>query len=377
MKLSLSLADADSYGRETLNRIRQNLGSDDVVLGSYVPLGDGLLRLDLRLQDAVAGETLVSVSEKGKESEIDDLVSRAGAEMRAKLDIGPLSQVQSTLVKASLPSNPEAARLYAEGLQKLRVFDARPAIDLLQKAATLDPDHAPTASALAKAWDALGYEGRAKAQAQRALALSGQSSREERLLIEARAHEFSGQTDLAMESYRALFEFFPDNVDYGLFLLWTQVEGGHGKDAEETLAQLRKLVVSEADGARIDLAQADIAISGSSSRSANGQPPVAARLAPNCWRRKLCAWKRPPGNAWDSRRNRWNFRNRPEISLPLPVIGEWPQLVCSTWGTRFSIKATLWVPGSSLKRRFPSFGRSGLSEAFAPPWSAWGMSSTV
>src|ERR1700689_2238865 len=114
MKLSLSLADADSYGRETLNRIRQNLGSDDVVLGSYVPLGDGLLRLDLRLQDAEAGETLVSVSEKGKESEIDELVSRAGEEMRAKLDIGPLSQAQSTAVKASLPSNPEAARLYSE-----------------------------------------------------------------------------------------------------------------------------------------------------------------------------------------------------------------------------------------------------------------------
>ena len=100
MKLSLSLADADSYGRETLNRIRQNLGSDDVVLGSYLPLGDGLLRLDLRLQDAVAGETLVSVSEKGKESEIDQLVSRAGAELRAKLDIGPLSEAQSTAVKA-------------------------------------------------------------------------------------------------------------------------------------------------------------------------------------------------------------------------------------------------------------------------------------
>jgi tetratricopeptide (TPR) repeat protein/TolB-like protein/predicted Ser/Thr protein kinase len=301
MKLSLSLADADSYGRETLNRIRQNLGSDDVVLGSYVPLGDGLLRLDLRLQDAVAGETLVSVSEKGKESEIDELVSRAGAEMRAKLDIGPLSQAQSTAVKASLPSSPEAARLYAEGLQKLRVFDARSAIDLLQKAAALDPDHAPTASALAKAWDALGYESRAKAQAQRALALSGQSSREERLLIEARAHELSGQTAQAIESYRALWEFFPDNVDYGLSLLGNQVEGGHGKDAEETLAQLRKLVVSEADGARIDLAQADIAILTGDARqqqslsersAARGRAIGAKLLEAQALRVEANAWER-------------------------------------------------------------------------------------
>ena len=301
MKLNLSLADADSYGRETLNRIRQNLGSDDVVLGSYVPLGDGLLRLDLRLQDAEAGETLVSVSEKGKESEMDELVSRAGAAMRAKLDIGPLSEAQSTLVKASLPSSPEAARLYAEGLQKLRVFDARSAIDLLQKAAALDPNHAPTASALAKAWDSLGYESRAKAQAQRALALSGQSSREERLLIEARAHEFSGQTARAMESYRALFEFFPDNVDYGLYLLWTQVEGGHGKDAEDTLAKLRKLIVSEADGARIDLAQADVAISKSDFRqqqslseraAARGRAIGAKLLEAQALRLEANAWER-------------------------------------------------------------------------------------
>jgi serine/threonine protein kinase/predicted negative regulator of RcsB-dependent stress response len=301
MKLSLSLPDADSYGRETLNRIRQNLGSDDVVLGSYVPLGDGLLRLDLRLQDAIAGETLVSVSEKGKESEIDQLVSRAGAELRAKLDIGPLSQAQSTLVKASLPSNPEAARLYAEGLQRLRVFDSLSASDLLQRAAALDPEHAPTSSALAAAWSALGYAGRAKAQAQRALELSGGSPREERLLIEARAHEFSAETAQAIESYRALWEFFPDNVDYGLALIRTQIAGGHASDAQKTVAQMRKLVVSEADAAGIDLGQANIALSlgdfrqGQSlaERAANRGRAIGAKLIEaQALRLEANAWER-------------------------------------------------------------------------------------
>jgi serine/threonine protein kinase/tetratricopeptide (TPR) repeat protein len=260
-KLSLSLPDADSYGRETLNRIRENLGTDDVVLGSYLPLGDGMLRLDLRLQDAVAGETLVSLSEKGAGSEIDQVVSRAGAELRAKLGVAPLSAAQSTMVKASLPSNPEAARLYSEGLQKLRVFDALSAKQLLEKAATLDPDHAPTYSALAAAWSSLGYEGRAKAQAQRALDLSSQSSREERLLIEGRAYELSAEKAKAVESYRALWDFFPDNVDYGLSLIRAQIAQGHAIDAQATVAQLRKLGVSEADAARIDLAEATIALS--------------------------------------------------------------------------------------------------------------------
>jgi eukaryotic-like serine/threonine-protein kinase len=302
-KLSLSLPDADSYGRETLNRIRENLGSDDVVLGSYLPLGDGMLRLDLRMQDAVAGETLVSLSEKGAGSEIDQVVSRAGAELRAKLGVGPLSAAQSTMVKATLPSNPEAARLYSEGLQKLRVFDALSAKDLLQKAVTLDPDHAPTYSALAAAWSSLGYESRAKAQAVRALELSSQSSREERLLIEGRAHELSAEIGPAAESYRALWEFFPDNVDYGLAVIRTQIAQGHAMDAQGTVAQLRKLGVSEADAARIDLAQAAIALALSDFRQEQLLAQRAAGRGAAIGARLLQAQAlRLEGNAWERMR---------------------------------------------------------------------------
>jgi len=261
MKASLALPDADSFSEQTLTRIRQNLGSDDVVLGSYLPLGNGLLRLDLRLQDAVAGVTLASVSEKGTEAEIDDLVNKAGAELRAKLGIGALSEAQSALVRASLPSNPEAARLYSEGLQKLRLFDAQAARDLLEKAAALDSTFAPTHSALAEAWSDLGYDAKAKDQAKQALALSANSSREDRLLIEGRAHELLAERPEAVESYRSLRDFFPDNIDYGVLLIRAQIAAGHASDAEATLAALRKLNVSEADGARLDLTEARIAIS--------------------------------------------------------------------------------------------------------------------
>ena len=194
MRASLAIPDADSYSPQTLNRIRQNLGSDDVVVGSFLPLGNGVLRLDLRMQDAIAGETLISVSEKGSESEIDTLVSKAGAELRAKLGVAALSDEQSAVVRTSLPSNPEAARLYAEGLQKLRVFDALAARDLLEKAVALDPSHAPTYSALAQAWSTAWIMTKAKQQAKRALDLSARFSREERLLIEGRAHEILAET---------------------------------------------------------------------------------------------------------------------------------------------------------------------------------------
>jgi serine/threonine protein kinase/Tfp pilus assembly protein PilF len=286
MRMSLAIPDADSYSQQTLNRIRQNLGSDDVVVGSYLPLGNGVLRLDLRMQDALAGETLATVSEKGNESEIDTLVGKAGAKLRAKLGIAALSDEQSAVVRTSLPSNPEAARLYAEGLQKLRLFDVLAARDLLEKSVALDPGHAPAHSALAQAWATLGYDDKARVQAKRALELSPSFSREERLLIEGRAHEILAEQPAAIENYRALWQFFPDRVDYGLLLIRAQINAGRGNDAESTLSDIRKLPVSEADAARIDLSDGNIAMSqsdfkrqqSSADRAANRGRAVGASL---------------------------------------------------------------------------------------------------
>ena len=55
MKRDLGLPDADSFSNETLARIRNNLGSDLVVAGSYLESG-GQLRLDFHVQDARAGK---------------------------------------------------------------------------------------------------------------------------------------------------------------------------------------------------------------------------------------------------------------------------------------------------------------------------------
>jgi len=66
-------------------------------------------------------------------------VTRAGATLRERLGIPGISANEAAQVQASLPANPEAARLYAEGLAKLRVFDALGAGDLLQKVVASDP----------------------------------------------------------------------------------------------------------------------------------------------------------------------------------------------------------------------------------------------
>ncbi|MGB6812936.1 MAG: serine/threonine-protein kinase, partial [Candidatus Sulfotelmatobacter sp.] len=256
MKINFSLPDSDTLSAQTLSQVSKTLGADLVVLGSYVALPDGKLRVDLHLQDVAAGETLISVKETGEESDLFDLVSRAGNQVREKCDAGQVSSQDQAGVRAALPSTPQASKLYAEGLAKLRLGDAIAARDLLQRTVELDPNLALAHSALAAAWALLGYDEKARLSAKSAYELSASLSREDRLLTEARYRETSKEWDNAAESYRTLFGFFPDNLEYGLLLARAQTRGGKGKEALATVESLRRLP-SAGDDARIDVAASE------------------------------------------------------------------------------------------------------------------------
>ena len=258
VKTDLSLPQADTLAPDTLARVRKNLGSDYVVLGSYLDLGSGRddqIRLDLRLQDASAGQTIAVVSAKGTEAQLDELVTRAGAQLRERLGIGEVPDVEASAVKASLPSNLVASRLYSEGLEKLRHFDFLAARDLLLKAVDADRKHASTYVALSSAWHALGFDAKAKEAAKQAFDLSEHLSNQERLLVQGQYYETTNDSDKAIASYRTLVGLAPDNLDYGLRLANAQISGGKASDGLITISNLRKLPSPENEDLRIDLAE--------------------------------------------------------------------------------------------------------------------------
>ena len=259
VKLELSLADNDSYAGDTLTEIHQNLGCDYVVVGSYLALGQlgrGRVRFDARLQDATSGKTIASVAVSGSQSDLFDLASRAGEQLRAKLDIEPLTARESEGVRATLPATPEGAKLYSEGLAKLRVYDNLAARDLLEKVVRLEPGYSSAYSALATAWSALGYDAKAAAAARQAMDRSGNLPERLRLEAEARYHEMSGEWAQAAGLYLRLQRSHPDDLDYGLQLAATQTSMAKNAEAEATLAALRKLPSPQGDDPRIDLAEA-------------------------------------------------------------------------------------------------------------------------
>jgi len=259
MKTDLGLGDADSLGADTLGRVRSHTGADVVLLGSYLshgPPGAQQLRIDLRLQDTAEGESVAALTETGTEEQLFDLVSRVGRRLRESLGAGELSAAEADTLKALLPSNPEAARLYAEGLARLRRFDALAARSLLEQAAKADPGYAPAQAALAEAWTALGYDAKAAEAARRAYEGAGAFSRAERLAIEARFRQAAREWPKAVELYRTLWTFFPDDLDHGLRLANAQISAGQGQDARATLAALRKLPAPASEDPRIELTEA-------------------------------------------------------------------------------------------------------------------------
>ena len=262
-KIDLGLSDVESLPPDTLTQVRKNLASDFIILGSYLDTGKekgGQIRLDLRLEDTVKGDTVVAVSETGTEKTMIDLASQVGARLREQFGLEKLSQIESDGVRAELPSNPEAMRPYSQGLAKIRAFDALSARDLLGHAVAVDPSFPLAHSELARTWSSLGYDVKAQQEAKKALEVRDSLSREKHLLVEARFYETSKDWGKAIEAYQTLFSFFPDDLDYGLQLANAETAGGRGKDALKSLAALDALGVAKHDP-RIDLARSDAAAS--------------------------------------------------------------------------------------------------------------------
>ncbi len=261
MKLELALQEAESFGNETLEKIRKNLGTDMVVSGSFIVAGDAdgaKIRIDIRVQDAVVGETLLQLAETGPETELFDLVSRTGTQLRRRLGIEELSAQNRFAVLASLPANTEAVRFYAKGLEKMRRFEAVAAKDFFEQAVASDPDFALAQTELARAWRQMGYDKNAQAAIEKALENAEGLPQEERKVIEAQHHEMNGERAEAAEIYKGLWNDFTDQAEYGLRLADLQSTIGEQEQALDAINTLRGLPDPISSDARIDIMEARI-----------------------------------------------------------------------------------------------------------------------
>jgi DNA-binding winged helix-turn-helix (wHTH) protein/tetratricopeptide (TPR) repeat protein len=256
-KRELPLTDEDSLARGTLDRLRTNPGADVVVLGSYTLLpsnGENRIRLDIRLQDTLRGETIAEQAVTGNENELFELASQAGASLRQSLGISSISPEATNAARAALPSNEQAARLYALGRAKLWAYDFLGARDSLVKAIAADPNYPLSHAALSEALWHLGFEIKARGEAQRASELGIHLPQEQRLLVEGQYRRTLHDSPRVVEAYQSLFHLFPDSLDYGLMLASAQM-AIKPSESLRTLALLRNLPPPSSEDARIDMVE--------------------------------------------------------------------------------------------------------------------------
>lgn len=253
--------DGSSLSPQNLNKLRKLLGADLAVSGAYATAGSSgdQIRLDLVLQSTSTGETIQSLSFVGDRPHILELAREAGSGLRDALHLAAPSPLGLGGARASLPSGPDAARFYSEGLQHLRAFDAATALQLFSEAEKRDPLHAMTHFGMASAYTLLGRSVEALQEAKKALDLSASLPREHLLVIRGQYHEALQDWNSAAEDYAALFRFFPDEIDYGLRLAAVQISSSRMAAALETLGSLRQLPPPMRDDPRIDLTEAAVA----------------------------------------------------------------------------------------------------------------------
>jgi len=258
MERDLQLPSSGTLARDAAVRAGRNLNASLLVTGSVTALDaepKQRVRIDLRVQDTRSGEVIAETAESGRENALFEVVAKAGARIRQGLGLPAVAAQDEPTLRASIPSSPEAARLYAEGLSRLRAWDAAGARDLLEQAVAVEPRFPLSHAALASAWRILGYDLKARAEAKRAFDLASNLPRADRLLIEGRYQQISEAKDAAISAYRALFALFPDSLDDGLMLAAEQNLGGKQEEAFQTLGALRRLPKPLPDDARIELVE--------------------------------------------------------------------------------------------------------------------------
>ena len=250
----------DGPATDRLADVQRALGVDYVVVGSFAvsgPAATRAVRLDVQVLPT-SGEA-IAVAQTGRESDLFALVSGTGQALRQRVGVDEPTADAAKTIRAATPQSIEATRLYAEGLERLRALDAVAARDLLERAASQEPQSALIQMALAAAWTALGYDARAGAAAQRAVDASGSLGREQRLLVEGQSYDAQKHWPRAVAVYRTLWDFFSDNADYGLRLASAQTAAGQAGDALTTLTALRALPAPQRDDPRLDLAESQAA----------------------------------------------------------------------------------------------------------------------
>ena len=230
-----------------------------MITGGYlVSGGEGanVVRMDFIVQDARTGATLATLSKSGAVTDLPNLATLAGSELRRDVE-GPASAGPG--MAGPSPPTSDVMRHMGAGLDALHRYDAARARDDFLEAVSEAPAYAPAYANLAQAWSALGYKAKALAAAGQAEAHAAGLPAALRLQISIQRRESNFDWTGAVADLRQLVGLHPQDPEPRLQLIDALLSADKIKDAEAALAALRAMGGPVQGDPRVELAAAHIA----------------------------------------------------------------------------------------------------------------------
>jgi len=236
---------------------RNRNGADWILRGEMKEVAQ-VLELSLNLESVINQEVRYTKILYGSVENLADLATRAANEVHVWFRLPPLTAREAQYAQAEIPGSLQAKNYMAEGLDALSRGNSRLAIKHFEAALESSPNHPIILSNLASAWSHLGYAVKARKIAQRGFEQIGNLSRAKQLSVEAGYRILNNEWERAEELYRALKEFYQQDIEYGLALANAQMKGARYNSAFATLTNLRELPSTKQSDPRIDLLESEV-----------------------------------------------------------------------------------------------------------------------
>ena len=236
----LKLEGAPQFDAATVRSIAEYVNADTVVSGGFVKLG-AATRVDVVVsQPATGAEKRVKV-ETADDAELLASVAHIAAEVLRSVETGAERDLVTTMVGEKGSRDPDAIRAYVDGLTRLYRGDNLAAAELFERATELDPGFAMAHTYLGAALTNLGRDDDAAEKLQRAVELSGDLPRTDRLFVAARQALAAGDPDRAIEALEELTTILPNNLGAFYELALSHELVGNWDEATENLERVVSL----------------------------------------------------------------------------------------------------------------------------------------
>jgi tetratricopeptide (TPR) repeat protein/tRNA A-37 threonylcarbamoyl transferase component Bud32 len=211
----LSLDEAKKYTKEDLLKIANEGKATYTLSGSLMKAGPNFI-MTLSLQKPHTGEVVSTPNIECKgEEEIFPKVDELAKTIKSDLKLTP-DQIASDFDKEVgriTTSSAEAYKYYAEARKQHVDMKYPEAIELFQKAVSIDPGFAMAYRGMAVAYGNMGYVKKQREAFQKAMGLIDRVSERERYVIQGSYYMSDPRTyDKAIETFNKLLELYPDDV---------------------------------------------------------------------------------------------------------------------------------------------------------------------